>query len=270
MNPPVLSLVGLTKRFRGTLALDEVHLDIARGEVVALIGPSGCGKSTLLRAVTWLDPPDEGFVFLGGEPFGRERRGAVIRHHGRRRIDAMRPRIGLVFQQLNLWPHLSALDNVVRPQTVVLGRPREEAVARARDLLAALGLADRADRFPDALSGGQKQRVAIARALAMDPALMLFDEPTSALDPELVGEVLALLRQLAAAGTTMLVVTHEIGFAANVADRIVFMDHGRIVESGPARSVLDNPADPRVAAFLRLVGRGGPAGATPEPRDVPH
>jgi len=254
--PPVLGVSGLSKRFRGTTALDQVYLDIAKGEVVALIGPSGCGKSTLLRCLTWLEQPDDGFITIEGKPFGRETNGTVVRRHGGRQIDAMRPRIGMVFQQLNLWPHLSAIENVIRPQMVVLGRPREEATQRARALLASLSLADRAEQHPDALSGGQRQRVAIARALAMDPALMLFDEPTSALDPELVGEVLALLRELAGTGMTMLVVTHEIGFAAHVADRIAFMDKGRIIEDGPAAQVMNRPADPRVAAFLDLIGSG--------------
>jgi polar amino acid transport system ATP-binding protein len=250
---PALKVSGLTKRFRGTLALDAVYLDIARGEVVTLIGPSGCGKSTLLRCLTWLDEPDDGFIEVGGKPFGRVLAGQVVRRQDRRAIDALRPKIGLVFQSLNLWPHLSALENVARGPIVVLGRERAAAQARARALLARLGLAREAEKYPHELSGGQRQRVAIARTLAMDPELILFDEPTSALDPELVGEVLGLLREIAATGMTMLVVTHEIGFAAGVADRIAFMDRGRIVEIGPARAVLDNPADPRLKAFLGRV-----------------
>ena len=253
MDVPVLSVAGLVKRFRGIAALDGVYLDIAKGEVVALIGPSGCGKSTLLRCLTWLDQPDDGFITIEGKPFGRERTGTVVKRHGRRQIDLMRPRIGLVFQQFNLWPHLTALENVIRPQLVVLRRSREEATERAQTLLASLDLSDRATLYPHALSGGQRQRVAIARALAMDPALMLFDEPTSALDPELVGDVLSLLRQLAAAGMTMVVVTHEIAFAAHVADRIAFMDQGRIIEDGPAAQVMTRPSDPRVARFLDLI-----------------
>jgi polar amino acid transport system ATP-binding protein len=241
-----------------------VYLDIAKGEVVALIGPSGCGKSTLLRCLTWLEQPDDGFITIEGKPFGREIAGNVVRRHGRRQIDAMRPRIGMVFQQLNLWPHLSAMENIVRPQVVVLRRSREEAAERARALLASLSLGDKAEQYPHALSGGQRQRVAIARALAMDPALMLFDEPTSALDPELVGEVLALLRQLAGTGMTMLVVTHEIGFAAHVADRIAFMDKGRIIEDGLAEQVMNRPADRRVAAFLDLIGSGRTPSSLPE------
>ncbi|WAJ28316.1 amino acid ABC transporter ATP-binding protein [Antarcticirhabdus aurantiaca] len=256
---PLLSVSALRKSFRGTPVLKDVYLDVAKGEVVALIGPSGCGKSTLLRCLTWLDPPDDGFILIDGQPFGRALVGDTVRRQGRREIDRLRPKIGMVFQQLHLWPHLSALENVVRPQVVVLKRPREEAVARAQDLLAGLGLGGLEDRFPYALSGGQKQRAAIARALAMDPALMLFDEPTSALDPELVGGVLQLLRRLAGEGMTMVVVTHEIGFAAHVADRIAFMDGGRIVEDGPARQVMEAPADPRLAAFLDLIRSGRPA-----------
>jgi len=251
---PVLRVSALTKRFHGVTALDQVYLDVHAGEIVALIGPSGCGKSTLLRCLTWLEQPDDGFIEVAGKPLGRElTAGGVVRHQSRRQIDALRPQVGIVFQQLHLWPHMTALENVVRPQTVVLGRPRAEAMRRGEELLTRLGLADRMDRHPYALSGGQKQRVAIARALAMDPALMLFDEPTSALDPELVGEVLAVLRSLAEIGMTMLVVTHEIGFAANVADRIAFMDHGRILEEGPARDIIAAPKEPRLRNFIDLV-----------------
>ncbi|MBB4003648.1 amino acid ABC transporter ATP-binding protein [Aurantimonas endophytica] len=255
-----LSVSGLAKSFRRDRVLDDIYLDVSKGEVVAVIGPSGCGKSTLLRCLTWLEQPDQGFIEVDGKPFGRALTGDTVRHQSRRAIDAMRPRIGMVFQQLNLWPHMSVRENIVRPQMVVLRRTREAAEARAAAQLAGLGLADLAERYPYALSGGQKQRVAIARALAMDPALMLFDEPTSALDPELIGEVLALLRDLAATGMTMIVVTHEIGFARQVADRIVFMDAGRIVEDGPARKVLDSPSDPRLASFLSLIQRSPPAG----------
>jgi len=252
--PPVLRVAALTKCFFGTAAVDDLYLDVHEGEIVALIGPSGCGKSTLLRCLTWLEQPDDGFIEVTGKPFGRElTSGGVVRRHGRREIDALRPKIGIVFQQFNLWPHMTALENVVCPQVVVLGRPRVEAVRRGKELLARLGLAERMDRHPRALSGGQQQRVAIARALARDPALMLFDEPTSALDPELVGEVLAVLRSLAEVGMTMLVVTHEIGFAANVADRIAFMDRGRILEEGPAHDVIAAPREPRLRNFLDLV-----------------
>jgi polar amino acid transport system ATP-binding protein len=246
-----LSLKGIVKRFNQTNVLDGVYLDVKQGEIVALLGPSGCGKSTLLRCATWLESPDDGFIEVNGEPFGRRQSGAgVVTHQSRREIDRMRPRIGLVFQQFNLWPHMSALENVVRAQCVVLRRTRADAERRANALLARLGLGAFAQRPVHALSGGQRQRVAIARALAMDPAVMLFDEPTSALDPELVGEVLDLLKSLAAQGTTMLVVTHSVSFAAALADRIAFMDGGRIVEEGAPAELLSTPRTPRLRALL--------------------
>jgi polar amino acid transport system ATP-binding protein len=246
----VLSVTGLVKRFRAVTVLDGVYLDIHRGEVLALIGPSGCGKSTLLRCITLLEEPDDGFITIEGAPFGREVFGSVVRHQRRQTIDLVRPRIGLVFQQLHLWPHLTVLENVVRPQVVVLRRSRHDANEKALALLSKLGLLAMKDRFPYALSGGQGQRVAIARALAMEPVLMLFDEPTSALDPELVGDLLAMLRGLAAGGMTMMVVTHDVGFAAAVAGRIAFMDGGRITMDGPVRQVLASTSIPRLGAFL--------------------
>ncbi len=261
--PHVLRAFNLTRRFQRMVALDGVYLDIAPGEVVALIGRSGCGKSTLLRCLSWLDEPDEGRVEIEGRPFGREvTGGGVVRRQSAREIAALRPRIGFVFQAFHLWPHMTARENVARGQVVVLRRPRAEAEARAEALLARLGLGALLDRFPHELSGGERQRVAIARALAMDPALMLFDEPTSALDPEKVGEVLALLRDLAEGGMTMLVVTHEIGFAARVADRVAFMDQGRIVEEGPAAATLSRPRTPLLQGFLDQVLRHDPV---PEP-----
>jgi polar amino acid transport system ATP-binding protein len=246
------------------VALDDVYLDIAPGEVVALIGRSGCGKSTLLRCLSWLDEPDEGRVEIEGRPFGREvTDGGVLRRQSAREIARLRPRIGFVFQQFHLWPHMTALENVARGQIVVLGRARAEAEAKAEALLVRLGLGALLGRHPHELSGGERQRVAIARALAMDPALMLFDEPTSALDPEKVGEVLALLRDLAEGGMTMLVVTHEVGFAARVADRVAFMDQGRIVEEGPAAATLSRPQSPRLQNFLDQVLRHDPAPPVP-------
>jgi polar amino acid transport system ATP-binding protein len=254
---------GLSKRYGATTVLDGVSLDVPVGDVVVLVGPSGCGKSTFLRCLTWLDPPDAGLVEVGGRPFGRERTATgAVRAQSRREIDLMRPRLGLVFQQLNLWPHWSVRDNVERPQRIVLGRAPEEARAKADALLARLRIGDLAAAFPAQLSGGQRQRVAIARSLAMNPAVMLFDEPTSALDPELVGEVLGTIRELAAGGTTMIVVTHEIGFARSVADRLVFMDQGRIVRDGAPADVLDDPGHPRARAFFdKILARrpGDPA-----------
>ena len=255
-HPFALQVMGLSKRFGHVLALDNVYLDIRAGDVVALMGPSGCGKSTLLRALTWLDPPDDGFISVGGTPLGRDvSPTGVVRRLSRAQVDAVRPRIGMVFQALNLWPHMSALENVVRPQVVVKGTGREQARDKARDLLVQLELGDKLDAYPHQLSGGQKQRVAIARALAMDPELMLFDEPTSALDPELVQSVLALLRDLASRGMTMLVVTHETGFAGHVADRIAFMDKGRIIADLPSAQMLDHPGDARIASFFDRVRR---------------
>ena len=254
MSPPALKADGLILEFGGHRALDEVYIEIAEGEVVALVGPSGCGKTSLLRCLTWLHPPDDGFIEIAGAPLGRSRdaRG-LVRRQSAREIDRMRPRIGMVFQALNVWPHLSVRENVSRPQRVVLGRERAAADARTSELLARLRIAEHADTPPDRLSGGQRQRVAIARALAMDPALMLFDEPTSALDAEMVGEILGLLRDLAAQGTTMLVVTHEIGFARNVADRLLFMHSGRIIADGLPAKVIEGSDDPRVRGFFDRV-----------------
>ena len=244
--PPLLEVHGLHKCFGATRALDGVDLEVEPGEVVCIIGPSGCGKSTLLRCINWLLPPDSGSIRLAGD---RVSDGGG-RAKGQARLNAARARIGMVFQQFNCWPHLSVLDNVALAQRVVLKRPAEEAAGRARILLTRVGLADKLEARPDELSGGQQQRVAIARALAMDPMLMLLDEPTSALDPELVGDVLAVLRQLADDGLTMLVVTHELGFAAHVGSRLVFMDQGRIVEQGPPQMLLRNPRSERLQRFL--------------------
>lgn len=244
-----LELIGITTRFGQIEALRNVSLNVARGEVVCIIGPSGCGKSTLLRTVNWLSPAQDGTVRLDGKVVGtapaRRSTGAEIRA-----LNASRARIGMVFQQFNTWPHLTSLENVVRAQMVVLKRSRTEAEARAAQALADVGLKDKVRDWPDTLSGGQKQRLAIARALAMDPLLMLMDEPTSALDPELVAEVLAVLKRLTDKEMTMLIVTHELGFAAEVADRIVFMESGSIVEEGPPAQVLKSPQTDRLKSFL--------------------
>jgi len=235
-----IELRGVTKRFGDLVALDGVDLAVEKGEVVVLIGPSGSGKSTLLRCINALEVPDEGGVLLDGQP--------VAAHRGD--IDRVRAEVGMVFQHFNLFPHLTALGNLLLAPRVVLGEDRQR---KAMELLTRVGVADKRDVYPDALSGGQKQRVAIARALAMDPIAMLFDEPTSALDPEMVGEVLEVMRQLAADGMTMLVASHEMGFAREVAHRVLFMDEGRVIEEGPPEQVFDAPREARTAAFLSKV-----------------
>jgi len=244
-----LELIGLKKVFADTVALSDVSLTVAEGEVVCIIGPSGCGKSTLLRAGNWLTPPDEGEVRLGGQILGTAPTGHVTSKQ-LKNLNDMRARIGMVFQQFNVWPHMNALENVICPQVVVAKRSREEAEKNARNKLSEVGLADKMLDWPDNFSGGQKQRLAIARALAMDPVLMLLDEPTSALDPELVAEVLVVLQRLAEKGMTMIIVTHELGFASKVADRIVFMEDGQIIEEGSPKVVLKSPKTKRLQHFL--------------------
>ena len=238
-----VSITGLDKSYGSNHVLKGIDLEIAPGEVVCLIGPSGSGKSTLLRCVNLLETPNGGTVEIGEftvtDPDVD--------------IDTMRRHVGMVFQQFNLFPHLTVMENCTVAQIKVLKRGKEEAQKVARRQLRRVGLGDLADRYPDQLSGGQQQRVAIARALSMDPQLMLFDEPTSALDPETVGEVLAIMRQLANEGMTMLVVTHEMGFAREVADRVVFMDGGVVVEEGRAADVITDPQQPRTQDFLRRV-----------------
>ncbi|SEM78474.1 amino acid ABC transporter ATP-binding protein [Streptacidiphilus jiangxiensis] len=250
---PLVRIRGLRKSFGSQPVLDGVDLDIRRGEVTVLLGPSGSGKSTLLRSINHLERPDAGFVEVGGELVGYRYQGGRLRELGQRAITRQRARVGMVFQQFNLFPHLTVLDNLVEAPVAVHGRPRSGAEAKARELLDRVGLGGREGAFPRQLSGGQQQRVAIARALAMEPQLLLFDEPTSALDPELVGEVLAVMKDLAESGMTMLVVTHEIGFAREVADTVVFLDGGRIVESGSPAEVLTRPRHERSRAFLAAV-----------------
>ena len=248
---PLLRLEEIQKRFGRLEVLRGIDLEVKRGEVVCVIGPSGSGKSTLLRCINLLEPPEEGEIFLAGHDICKGADGAAGESDWD--VDFLRQRVGIVFQQFNLFPHRSALENVAMAPEKVLGRPRREARRGAAELLDRVGLGDKLDEFPERLSGGQQQRVAIARALAMGPQLMLFDEVTSALDPELVKEVLDVIRELVADGMTMIVVTHEIGFARDVGDRVVFLDEGVIVEQGTPAQVLDDPREDRTKRFLGLV-----------------
>ncbi|MGE5691909.1 MAG: amino acid ABC transporter ATP-binding protein [Pseudomonadota bacterium] len=240
-SQPLVRLERVRKSFGDNLVLDAIDLEVATGEVLTIIGPSGSGKSTLLRCINLLEPLDSGRIFLEG---------AEITGKGTN-VSAVRQRIGIVFQQFNLFPHLTVIDNLTLASRKIRKVPRAQAEERARELLARVGLAEKEDQHPHQLSGGQQQRVAIARALMIDPHVMLFDEVTSALDPELVGEVLVVMRDLARSGMTMLVVTHEMQFAREVGDRLVFMDEGRIVEEGVPSEVLDRPREERTRRFLR-------------------
>ncbi|WP_144058561.1 amino acid ABC transporter ATP-binding protein [Bradyrhizobium oligotrophicum] len=250
MMRPLVAIRQLSKRFGEFQALKQVSLDVFEGEVVCLIGQSGSGKTTLLRCVNQLTTADSGGIWLDGDLLGYNERDGRLHRLSEREIARQRLACGMVFQRFNLFPHMTALENVIEGPVQVQRRGVAEAKDEAMALLRRVGLADKAQSYPSQLSGGQQQRVAIARALAMKPRLVLFDEPTSALDPELVGEVLAVMKELATSGMTMLVVTHELGFAREVADRVVYMDQGVIVESGPAREVLRAPREPRTKAFL--------------------
>lgn len=245
--PPMIEIVGLRKCFGPLEVLKDINLTVAPGGVVALLGPSGSGKSTLLRCLNLLVVPDDGFIRVGTTPF---RFGKDHRQPPTKALAAFRSRTGMVFQNFNLFPHMTVLGNVIEAPIHVRGLGRKQAIDLAMFQLEKVGLADRAQQMPDTLSGGQKQRVAIARALSMDPEVMLFDEATSALDPELVGEVLQTMQQLAADGMTMVIVTHEVAFARNVADRVVFMRDGYVVEEGPAKDVIDNPRMEATRTFL--------------------
>jgi polar amino acid transport system ATP-binding protein len=245
MAESMLQLKGVAKRFGRLEVLRGINLGVAKGEAVCVLGPSGSGKSTLLRCINLLEPPDEGEILLEGTE--------ICGENATTEVDYVRRRVGMVFQQFNLFPHKSAIENVALAQETVLGRSGAEAREKAAGLLERVGLGDKIQEYPDRLSGGQQQRVAIARALAMDPHVMLFDEVTSALDPELIKEVLDVMRELADEGMTMLVVTHEIGFARDVGDRVVFMDGGVIVEEGPAKQVIEEPKEERTKRFLGLV-----------------
>jgi polar amino acid transport system ATP-binding protein len=247
----MLKLRGVCKRFGALEVLKGIDLDVQKGEVVCILGPSGSGKSTLLRCVNLLEPPEEGEILLESQDICRGPGSGTGEQSWN--LDFVRQRVGMVFQQFNLFPHKTVLENVTMAPEKVLGRPRSEAREKGTALLERVGLADKLAQYPERLSGGQQQRVAIARALAMEPHVMLFDEVTSALDPELVKEVLDTMRELASEGMTMLVVTHEIGFAKEVGDQVVFMDGGVIVEQGPPAAVLDEPREERTKQFLGLV-----------------
>ena len=253
----ILRVEHLSKSFGATTVLTDVALTVEKGEILIVIGPSGSGKTTLLRCIHCLEHPDRGTIVLDGVPFGRGDGPGAWRPDPPRELDAKRGRVGFVFQRFNLFANLTALDNVSIGPRRVLGVPAAEARTRAAALLGRLGLAEHAAKLPSQLSGGQQQRVAIARALSMDPLLMLFDEPTSALDPELVDEVLQTMRQLARSGMTMIVVTHELDFAREVGDRVLFMDGGRIVEEGRPEEVFSRPREERTRAFLRRLLRSG-------------
>ncbi|WP_126417223.1 amino acid ABC transporter ATP-binding protein [Trueperella bialowiezensis] len=241
-------------KFFGDLhVLRGVSFDVARGSVTTILGPSGSGKSTILRCINVLEPIQAGSIVVDGELMGYEERNGKLYELSDKAIAKQRSHIGMVFQRFNLFPHMTALENVMEAPVQVKGLSQDEAKAAANELLAQVGLADRAEHYPSELSGGQQQRVAIARALAMEPELMLFDEPTSALDPELVGEVLAVMKNLAAQGMTMVVVTHEVGFAREVSDQVILMDEGMIVEAGSPADIFDNPKNPRTKDFLGKV-----------------
>ncbi|CZT37830.1 amino acid ABC transporter ATP-binding protein [Rhizobium sp. 9140] len=250
---PLLNVERLTKSFGTHRVLTGIDMSVRAGDVTCIVGPSGSGKSTLLRCLNHIEVPDSGVVFLDGAPVGVRWRGKTLHRMSFNELAAQRQRMGMVFQSFNLFPHKTALENIIEAPVVVQRRKRSEAIEEAMMLLDKVGLRERAHYYPKQLSGGQQQRVAIARSLAMRPAVMLFDEPTSALDPELVGEVLAVMRQLAEEGMTMVVVTHEMAFARDVADHLIFMDGGVIVEAGPPREVLSNPKHARTKSFLARV-----------------
>ncbi len=250
---PMVKAEQVCKSFGALHVLKGITLEIGKGEVLVLVGPSGSGKSTFLRCINHLEQVNAGRLYVDGDLIGYRERGGKLHEMSPKDAAKQRRDIGMVFQHFNLFPHRTALENVIEAPIHVKGSKRDAAVARGKDLLAQVGLAEKADAYPAQLSGGQQQRVAIARALAMSPKLMLFDEPTSALDPELVGEVLGVMKNLAREGMTMVVVTHEMGFAREVADKVVFMDAGVVVESGAPREVLANPQHERTKAFLSKV-----------------
>jgi polar amino acid transport system ATP-binding protein len=253
VSEPMVKAEAVHKRFGRLEVLKGISLEVNRGEVMCVLGPSGSGKSTFLRCINHLEKIDGGRLWVDGTLVGYRQQGDKLYELRESEVARERAQIGMVFQRFNLFPHMNALQNVIEAPCLVKGVRKEMAVRKAHDLLSSVGLGDKIDAYPAQLSGGQQQRVAIARALAMEPKLMLFDEPTSALDPELVGEVLDAMRQLARDGMTMVVVTHEIGFAREVGDTLVFMDEGVVVEAGQPREVLANPRHERTKAFLSKV-----------------
>ncbi len=250
---PAIQLQAIKKRFGSLEVLCGIDLEVKTGEVVCVIGPSGSGKSTLLRCIAYLEDDFEGAIYLGGELLGRVFKGGRLERVGGAALRKVQMKAGMVFQQFNLWPHKTVLGNITEALKLVKKMPRDEAEAIGDQLLGKVGLSEKRNEYPSHLSGGQQQRVAIARALAMHPEIMLFDEVTSALDPELVDEVLRVMKQLAEEGMTMVVVTHEIGFASRVADRVVFMDGGVIIEEGTPEKILKNPNQARTREFLSLM-----------------
>ena len=266
-QPPILRLDRIDKSFGRLRVLREVTLVVRKGEVVCIIGPSGAGKSTLLRCINHLEAVDSGTIYFEGQPVYRYAKAGKVIVDPDRRIEEIRSHIGMVFQSFNLFPHLTAIGNVIEAPVHVRGEPVEAARKRGLTELRRVGIAEKANQYPHQLSGGQQQRVAIARALAMDPKVMLFDEATSALDPELVGEVLRVMRQLAAEGMTMVVVTHEMGFARDVADRVIFMADGAIVEEGHPQEIFSTPRVARTRQFLQtILDRNGNGTAEPAER----
>jgi ABC-type histidine transport system ATPase subunit len=250
----IVKVENIWKRFGSLEVLKGVSLMVSKGEVLAIIGPSGSGKSTLLRCLTFLEIPDKGKIYIEDSLLGyRVKRDGILIRDTEKNINRMRSEIGMVFQHFNLWPHKTVLGNIIEAPLLVRKMKREEAIRIAKDLLIKVDLLEKKDQYPSKLYGGQQQRVAIARALAMHPKVMLFDEVTSALDPELVSEVLEVIRKLAKEGMTMVVVTHEIGFMRQVADRVIFMDNGTIIEEGPPEDLLQNPKNERTRRFLSKV-----------------
>jgi polar amino acid transport system ATP-binding protein len=250
---PMIEVVGLHKHFGAQHVLRGIDLTVNVGKVVCVIGPSGSGKSTLLRCINHLEIAEQGEIRIDGKVAYRHGAAGKYKPHSNRAVAAVRAQVGMVFQSFNLFPHLSVIGNIIEAPVHVLGRSVTAARERAMELLQQVGLADKADAYPEELSGGQQQRAAIARALAMDPKAMLFDEATSALDPELINEVLNVMRDLAARGMTMLVVTHEMNFARQVSSHVIFMDHGRIVEAGSPEQIFGSPSEKRTQDFLRNV-----------------